>query len=67
MTTNVGKLDRLIRATLGVVLLFVAFRGEISTLGTVIAGIAGVVMIGVAVTRVCPVYSLLGIKTCGDA
>ncbi len=68
MTQNVGSIDRLARLGLGLVLLFLAFFSGLplfeSTVATAIAAIAGVVMIVVAATRVCPVYSIFGIRTC---
>lgn len=68
MTANVGTIDRALRALLGIVLLGAAlfsglplFEGSLARYLT--AGV-GVVMLVVAATRVCPVYSLFGFKTC---
>lgn len=63
MTVNVGALDRIARAVLGLVLLYLGFAVA-GGLWQVLAIVAGLVMLGVAATRVCPVYSLFGIKTC---
>ena len=62
MTCNVGKLDRILRAILGVVLLALAATA-LNGIWTWIAAVAGLVMLAVAATRVCPIYSLLGIRT----
>ena len=68
MQINVGMADRIVRAALGVVLLLVPFVSGAavfdSTLVTALSVIVGLVMLTVAVKRVCPVYSLFGIKTC---
>jgi len=67
MQPNVGPIDRILRAALGVVLLLVPFVGDIalfqSTVATVIAVIVGLVMLGTAATRVCLLYNILGIRT----
>lgn len=67
MTPNVGTLDRFLRAALGVVLILLPFVTGLtagSALLTYGAIAVGVVMLLVALTRVCPVYSLFGLKTC---
>ena len=69
MIINVGTIDRVARAILGVVLLYVAFATGMLE-GSVwqwLAAAAGVVMLAVAALRSCPVYTLLGIKTCRAA
>jgi hypothetical protein len=68
MTVNVGKTDRLLRAALGVVLLLLAFASGLPRFegGFVkyAAALVGVVMIVTAAIRMCPIYSIFGIKTC---
>jgi hypothetical protein len=65
---NVGPLDRILRLTLGVVLVAAPFllAETFAPLGAwrfaVVAW--GVVMLGTAVFRFCPAYTLLGIRTC---
>jgi hypothetical protein len=71
MEMNVGSVDRVVRAVIGVVLLLAPFLSGLPvfqiTAATVISVVVGLVMLGVAATRVCPVYSLLGVKTCRSA
>jgi len=69
MTTNVGTLDRILRAALGLGLLYLAFlsgipafEGGLMKYG---AAVIGVVMLVVAATRICPIYAIFGFKTCG--
>lgn len=68
MTANVGTLDRALRAALGVALLFLAFAGGLplfeSGIAQLLAAVVGIVMLVVAAVRVCPVYTLLGVRTC---
>ena len=68
MTVNVGDFDRILRALIGIVLLALPFVSGLplfnSTLATVISVLVGLVMLGVAATRSCPLYTLLGVRTC---
>lgn len=68
MTVNVGKLDRILRLILGVVLIALPFVSGMalfnSTAATVVSLIAGAVMLFTSSTKFCPLYTLFGIKTC---
>ncbi len=68
MTQNVGTLDRVLRALLGVALVVLAFASGLPFFEGAAAryGVAaiGLVMLAVALFRWCPVYALLGIRTC---
>ena len=68
MTINVGTTDRILRAALGAALLFLAFFSGLPAFDAGVlkygAAIVGVVMLVVAAVRMCPIYSIFGIKTC---
>ena len=64
MTTNMGSSDRIIRTVVGLVLLISAFAAGWGMLGTVIAAVLGLVLLGTAAMGYCPPYSILGINTC---
>ena len=66
MTVNVGTVDRIARAILGVVLLYAAFvSGALdSSVWKWIAAAAGVIMLGTAAVKFCPLYRLFGMRTC---
>lgn len=68
MEINVGMIDRVLRAVLGLVLLYLAFFSGLAAFDTGLlkyaAAVVGIVMLVVAAVRICPVYSVLGIKTC---
>ena len=68
---NVGSIDRILRAILGIALLVVAF---VPAAGAVVhapeAGIwhwviavVGVVMLATSAIRFCPLYTVLGLRT----
>ncbi|GGY41148.1 YgaP family membrane protein [Parvularcula lutaonensis] len=63
--SNMGGSDRIIRLVVGVAILALTyFTGAVPTgLLTIIAYIVGAIMVVTAVTGICPLYTLLGIKT----
>ncbi|MGO9994474.1 MAG: DUF2892 domain-containing protein [Steroidobacteraceae bacterium] len=64
MNTNVGSTDRVIRVVLGLVLLSAVFwlQGSVRWIGLI-----GLVPLLTAIFGVCPLYTVLGIKTCPAA
>ncbi len=56
---NEGTLDRAVRIVLGVALLSLTVIGPKSTLG-----LAGVVPLATGLIGFCPLYRVLGIRTC---
>lgn len=68
MTTNVGTIDRILRAILGAGLLYLAFLSGLPAFDGALmkygAALVGVVMLVVAAVRICPIYSIFGLKTC---
>lgn len=68
MTANLGKIDRVIRIILGIVLLaapFVTGWGIFASSGaTIISVIAGAIMVATSAMRFCPLYRIFGIRTC---
>jgi hypothetical protein len=61
LTTNIGTADRLIRLAAGALLIALAATGAVGPWGWI-----GVLPLATAFLRVCPAYSLLGIKTCSE-
>lgn len=59
MQTNVGSFDKVLRITAGVVLIALAATGMVGTWGWI-----GIVPLLTGLFNFCPLYSLLGIKTC---
>lgn len=68
MTTNIGNFDRLARLILGVLLLAAPFLTGIalfqSQTMTIVAVIAGLVLIGTSALKFCPIYRIFGLRTC---
>jgi hypothetical protein len=67
MTANVGSVDRVLRALLGIVLILAPFvSGAAMFQGPLmwVSVIVGAVMLFTAVTRFCLLYRVLGITTC---
>lgn len=60
MSRNVGTLDRMLRITLGLVLVALASAGTVGAWGYI-----GLVPLLTGLAGRCPAYSLFGIRTCG--
>lgn len=59
MTCNVGGIDRVLRAIIGLVLISLVFVGPQTVWGWV-----GLIPLGTAILGWCPPYALLGLSTC---
>lgn len=68
MTANIGTIDRVFRAVLGIVLLALPFVSGMaifdSGVATIISVIVGGVMLATSTVRFCPLYRIFGIRTC---
>jgi hypothetical protein len=62
MKANVGSIDRVVRVIAGIGLLSLMFVLEG---GTRWFGLIGVIPLGTALIGYCPLYSILGVNTCG--
>ncbi|SFD14916.1 Protein of unknown function [Thiohalospira halophila DSM 15071] len=60
MTVNMGNIDRGARAVIGVVLILLVFMGPQTPWGWI-----GIIPLATALVGWCPLYSLLGMNTCG--
>ena len=61
MNHNMGRIDRGLRAGLGVVLIGMALVGPQTPWGWI-----GIVPLATAAIGWCPLYTMLGIRTCGN-
>ncbi|MFO8155943.1 MAG: YgaP family membrane protein [Pseudomonadota bacterium] len=59
MTLNMGSIDRILRIIIGVVLIALVFFGPQTPWGWI-----GLIPLITALIGWCPLYSLIGIKTC---
>lgn len=59
MTRNVGTVDRIVRAVVGLGLLSLVFVGP-----ETLWGLLGLIPLATAAIGYCPPYALLGINTC---
>lgn len=68
MVQNVGKIDRILRLVLGLVLIVAPFVTELALWQTAAleygAVVVGVVFVATAFLRFCPLYRLIGMNTC---
>ena len=61
MTRNLGQLDRILRFALGALLVVLALTGTIG-----VWGYLGVIFLATAFVNFCPIYRVIGLKTCKD-
>ncbi|MGT2434173.1 YgaP family membrane protein (plasmid) [Cupriavidus basilensis] len=61
MQANVGTIDRTLRIIVGLVLIGLAATGRVGAWGWI-----GVLPLLTGLVRVCPAYSILGVKTCSS-
>ena len=68
MTTNMGKIDRSLRLVIAALLLYVAFGTTLLGSGILfwLAPIVAAVFTLTALFGNCPLYSIVGLKTCQD-
>lgn len=70
MTTNVGTIDRILRAAIGIILLYLTFFSGLSAFAAPLikygAAVIGIAMLTTSTLKLCPLYSIFGIKTCRD-
>lgn len=59
MTNNVGGIDRVARIAVGLALIALAVKGSVGMWGYL-----GLIPLVTGLFGLCPVYSLLGIRTC---
>ncbi|MDF3887796.1 YgaP family membrane protein [Cupriavidus basilensis] len=61
MQANVGTVDRTLRIIVGLVLIGLAATGRVGAWGWI-----GALPLLTGLVRVCPAYSILGVKTCSS-
>ncbi|OFX60453.1 MAG: hypothetical protein A2W97_14455 [Bacteroidetes bacterium GWE2_40_63] len=63
---NVGKIDRIIRISVAIILAILYFtKVADGKLGTTAFIVIAVVLAATSLRRCCPIYALLGMGTCG--
>lgn len=67
-TANVGSVDRIIRLVVGAVFIILPFISASplwsGALMIWLLPIIGIILIATAFFRICPLYKILGVKTC---
>ena len=63
MKVNESNADRIVRAVLGVVLLFLGFGGMLASTWAIVAEVLGAIMLLTAAIGFCPLYTLFKFST----
>lgn len=70
MKANIGTTDRVVRAALGLGLVYLAFFSGLpafsESLARYGAAAVGIVLLATSALKLCPLYSILGFKTCKE-
>ena len=66
MKKNMGVVDRAIRTVVAVVIAVLYFAHVIDGTLALILGIVALIFLLTSLISFCPVYALLGLKTCAD-
>ena len=64
LNQNVGTLDRIARLGLGAVLGVVFLAGFVAIPLSWLVGVLSVIMLATGALGSCPIYTLLGVRTC---
>jgi amino acid transporter len=64
LTRNVGTIDRIMRLVAGVVLGGVFLAGIVAAPSSYVLAVLAVVMLATAALGYCPIYAILGVRTC---
>lgn len=62
MERNLGNPDRIARLVIGALLAVLAATGTIG-----IWGYVGLILVGTAFVSFCPIYRIIGVRTCKDS
>jgi hypothetical protein len=64
MKKNMGMADRALRIILAIVVAVLIYLGEVSGTAAIILGIFAGIFILTSLVSFCPLYTLVGVKTC---
>jgi len=60
---NVGKIDRVIRIILGIILLYLFIVNMVAAPWSYLVALIGLILIVTGIISTCPLYSMLGMNT----
>jgi len=66
MKSNMGTIDRIVRALAALLIGFIIYDNLVQGLGAIILGIMGLLLLITAFLGFCPAYTLFNINTDGD-
>jgi hypothetical protein len=64
MKKNLGSTDKVIRYILAIVFILVALLSNIAIVSRIVLFSASAVLIGTSLLSFCPLYAIVGLKTC---
>jgi len=71
MSANMGNIDRVIRLLIGIAAIALVLAGPLASGGwgweRIALAIVGVIMVLTSTVKFCPLYRVVGLRTCKDA
>ena len=64
MKKNLGSTDKVIRYILAILFILIALLGNINVVLRIVLFSASAVLIGTSLLSFCPLYAIVGLKTC---
>ena len=65
MKANMGSADRIIRLIVAAVFLYLYFSGTVAGTFGIVLLVLAVIFVLTSLVRFCPLYTLVGLNTCG--
>ncbi|PKP63119.1 MAG: DUF2892 domain-containing protein [Alphaproteobacteria bacterium HGW-Alphaproteobacteria-7] len=66
MRKNVGNIDRALRLIAAVIAIALAFMGVLTGTAAIVAYVVAGVLVLTSLVSFCPLYRLLGLRTCAN-
>ncbi len=66
MQKNVGNIDRALRLIAAVIAIALAFMGVLTGTAAIVAYVVAGVLVLTSLVSFCPLYRLLGLRTCAN-
>lgn len=64
MKKNMGTADRVIRIVIALAMAALIFTGTVTGVWGTVALVVGIIFIGTSLLSFCPLYAIVGLKTC---
>ena len=64
MEKNVGTIDKIVRVVIALVAFWAAYTGKVASPINYVLYVLGAIMVFTTIMGSCPLYNIIGVKTC---